>query len=167
MLIFLDTEFTRLTYPDLISVGMVTEDGRGLYSERNDFHAKDCSLFVQETVLPLLGRIPGATCSRMDLTHRLREWLAQFPEPPTFVFDSHHDWHLLALALLGRPKKDPPGAFGKQLFVDSSVFAHPAFEAAAHAAYTEELPIHHALADARALMAGYRAWSSATGGTRL
>nr|WP_315430377.1 3'-5' exoribonuclease [uncultured Albidiferax sp.] len=159
MLVFLDTEFTKLDRLDLISLALVAEDGREFYCERNDFYPKDCSDFVKQTVLPLLGRIPGAACTRMELTHRLRDWVGQFAEPPTFVFDSSKDWHLLAVAMLGRPQKKPPGDFGKQLYVDSAAFAHPVFEKASNAAYSPDLPMHHALADARSLKAGYRAWS--------
>ena len=35
---------------------------------------------------------------------------------------------------------------------------HPVFEKAQNLIYTQDWPPHHALADARALMAGYRAW---------
>lgn len=157
-MIFLDTEFTKLDHSDLISLALVAEDGREFYAERNDFDPKQCSEFVRQTVLPLLGRVPGAACSRMDLTHRLRDWVGKFSEPPTFVFDSEKDWHLLAVAMLGRPQKKPPGDFGKPLYLDSAVFSEPTFRRGADEAYTQELSIHHALADARALMAGYRAW---------
>ena len=93
-----------------------------------------------------------------ELTDRLREWFAQLPELATIVFDYELDWLLLAVAMLGRPKKDPPGGFAKKLHLDSSVITHPAFEKASNQAYGQEWPAHHALADARALMAGYRAW---------
>lgn len=159
MLIFLDTEFTKLERPDLISLALVAENGCEFYAERTDYDPRQCSEFVREHVLPLLGRVEGAGCSRMDLTHRLRDWVAQFSEPATFVFDSPKDWHLLAVAILGRPKKTPPGDFGKQKFLDSSVFSHALFEKASSSTYTPELPEHHALADARALRAGYTAWA--------
>ena len=157
MLIFLDTEFTKLERPDLISLALVADDGREFYAERNDYDPKQCSDFVRQTVLPLLERVPGAACSRMDLTLRLRDWVGQFSEPATFVFDSEKDWHLLAVAMLGRPQKKPPGDFEKPLYLDSAIFSAPAFKRASDEAYTQELPIHHALADARALMAGYQA----------
>lgn len=119
--------------------------------------------FVHQNVLHLLGRVPGAVCTRMELTHRLRDWVGQFLAPATFVFDSKHDWQLLAVVMLGRPQRNPPGNFGKQLFLDSTVFVHPRFVAASKRAYTEELPMHHALADACALVAGYSAWIAVSG----
>jgi hypothetical protein len=67
MLIFLDTEFTSFDHPELISMGLVGEDGREFYAERTDYQRDACSDFVLETVLPLLGRVPGAACSRSEL----------------------------------------------------------------------------------------------------
>ncbi|MEO8119745.1 MAG: hypothetical protein ABI606_10535 [Rhodoferax sp.] len=158
MLIFLDTEFTKFNCPDLISIGLVAEDGREFYAERTDYHRDDCSKFVRETVLPLLGRVPGAACSRSELTDRVREWFGQLPEPATIIFDFETDWLLLAVALLGRPQKNPPNTFGEKLHLDSYAITHPVFEQALNSTYTDEWPLHHALADARALGAGYRAW---------
>jgi hypothetical protein len=60
MLVFLDTEFSDFTRPDLISLALVAEDGREFYAERTDYTATRCTEFVRETVLPLLGRVPGA-----------------------------------------------------------------------------------------------------------
>jgi hypothetical protein len=57
MLVFLDTEFTDFVRPELISIALVAEDGREFYAERTDYRHDDCSDFVRETVLPLLGRV--------------------------------------------------------------------------------------------------------------
>jgi hypothetical protein len=160
MLIFLDTEFTKFQYPELISIGLVAEDGREFYAERTDYNDCECSDFVRETVLPLLGRVPGAACSRSELTDRVRGWFGRLPEPATIIFDFETDWLLLAVALLGRPQKNPPNTFGEKLHLDSYAITHPVFEQALNSTYTDEWPLHHALADARALMAGYRAWRS-------
>ena len=106
MLVFLDTEFTKFAHPDLISLALVAEDGREFYAERTDYRNNECSGFVQETVLPLLGRVPGAACNSRELTDRVRAWFAALPEPATVIFDFKTDWHLLAVAMLGRPKKN-------------------------------------------------------------
>ena len=36
MLVFLDTEFTDFVRPDLISIALVSEDGREFYTERTN-----------------------------------------------------------------------------------------------------------------------------------
>jgi hypothetical protein len=64
MLAFLDTEFTDFVRPDLISIALVGEDGQEFYAERDGYYQTDCSGFVRQIVQPLLGRVPGAACSR-------------------------------------------------------------------------------------------------------
>ena len=72
MLVFLDTEFTDFTWPNLISLALVSEDGREFYAERTDYHRDDCSQFVRDNVQPLLGRVPGAACTNKELTDHVR-----------------------------------------------------------------------------------------------
>ena len=57
MLIFLDTEFTDFPESecDLISIGLVDENGREFYAESTQFRREACSDFVVDVVLPLLG----------------------------------------------------------------------------------------------------------------
>ena len=50
MIIFLDTEFTDFVRPDLISIGLVIEDGREFYAERTDYRPDTCSDSVRESV---------------------------------------------------------------------------------------------------------------------
>ena len=158
MLIFLDTEFTNFARPDLISLALVSEDGREFYAERTDYRKDDCSDFVRETVLPLLGRVLGAACSRPELTRRVRQWFEALPEPATIVFDYERDWLLLADAYLGSEHQKPPANVGETLHLDRFAITHPIFERAQNLNYTQDWPPHHALADAWALMAGYRVW---------
>lgn len=79
MLVFLDTEFTDFAKHDLISLALVTEDGREFYAERTDYRKNECSAFV--------------------LADRVQAWFAALPEPATIIFDFETDWHLLAVAL--------------------------------------------------------------------
>ena len=56
MRFFLDTEFTCLVRPQLISIGMVSEDGQEFYRELKDtWTLAGCSLFVMGWVLPWLS----------------------------------------------------------------------------------------------------------------
>ena len=158
MLVFLDTEFTDFARPGLISLGLVAEDGREFYAERTDYHRDACSAFVRETVQPLLGRVPGAACSRSELTERLHVWFEQLPEPATIIYDFEGDWLLLVDAILGPNYRAIPVNFGEPLHLGNSSITHPVFEQALNFTYTQDWPPHHALADARALKAGYRAW---------
>ena len=154
MLVFLDTEFSDFAKPDLISLALVAEDGREFYAERTDYRQNECSAFVQEIVLPLLGRVPGAACDSAELALRLRTWFHALPEPSIIIFDYQTDWDLLAGAMPGRPLD----SFATPLYLNGYAITHPIFEQAQNLTYTQAWPPHHALADARALRAGYRAW---------
>ena len=158
MLIFLDSEFTDFARPGLISLALVAEDGREFYAERTDYDRDACSEFVQKNVVPILGRVPGAACNQTELTERLHAWFEQLPEPATIIYDFEGDWLLLVDAILGRPFRNPPTNFGERLHLGNSSITHPVFERAQDNTYSPDWPIHHALADARALMAGYRTW---------
>jgi hypothetical protein len=156
MLVFLDTEFTDFARPDLISIALVAEDGGEFYAERTDYRREECNDFVREAVLPLLGRIPGVECDRAELTVRLYHWFDQLPEPAIVVYDFEGDWLLLADAFLDCRR--PPANVGEKLHLDGFAVTHPLFLEAQNRNYSQEWPAHHSLADARALMAGYRAW---------
>jgi len=150
MRIFVDTEFTDFVQIDLISIALVSEDGREFYAERNDYRAEDCSDFVREAVLPLLGRIEGATCNRPELTQRLRAWFEELPEPATLLFDYFADWELLADAFLGDEYDQPPKNVGEKQMLTNEFLANPIFQRALYNSFTPEWPAHHALVDARA-----------------
>jgi hypothetical protein len=160
MLIFIDTEFTDFVHTDLISIALVADDGREFYAERTDYRADDCSDFVRSTVLPMLGRVAGAACTRAQLTHRLRAWFEALPEPATLVFDYFSDWELLIDAFLGDEFDKPPANVGDKLLLVADIINDSAFQTAFNQAFTRKWPSHHSLADARALRAGYQAWSA-------
>ena len=79
MQVFFDTEFTTLDkdhgYPFLISIGLVSHDGREFYAELSDtWHRGFCSQFVIETVLPLLQG-GEYLMTEAKLAFSLRDWL--------------------------------------------------------------------------------------------
>src|SRR6266571_5709583 len=99
MLIFLDTEYTDSLDCDLISVGMVSEDGQHeLYVERSDYQVEWCNSFVHAAVLPKLGSA-GPALDRLQLADRLAAWFATLPRSVTVACDSFTDWELLLDAL--------------------------------------------------------------------
>ncbi len=74
------------------------------------------------------------------------------------VFDFEGDWLLLADAWRGAAHEQAPLHVGDKLLLAGHTITHPVFEKALNNAYSQDWPPHHALADARALMAGFRAW---------
>lgn len=157
MLIFIDTEFTDFVQIDLISVALVAEDGREFYAERTDYRHEDCNDFVRAAVVPVLGRVAGAACTRTELTNRLRAWFGALAAPATLVFDYSSDRDLLVDAFLGDEFDTPPANVGAQLLL-GEIGADPVYQAALNRAYVPGWPRHHALADARAMRSGYQAW---------
>ncbi len=91
MRIFIDTEFTDHTHPDLISIGIAAEGGQVFYAERTDYRYEDCSTFVRNEVIPLLGRELQATCTAAELSGRLYEWFRILPEAATVFYDFETD----------------------------------------------------------------------------
>lgn len=94
--IFVDTEFTDLLHCDLLSIGLVTEDGAEFYAERSDADLGLCSDFARVAVLPQLGQDPAVACTEEELARRLNVWLEQFkPRAPLVVSVDHPtDWEL-------------------------------------------------------------------------
>ena len=149
MKIFLDTEFTDFVHPSLISLGMVTAAGDEFYIEV-PYPDDECSAFVREAVIPLLGQFPGAMCSRDELTNRLMKWLmAIHAQHGDFeiCFDFQTDWDLFIDALDYQVPK-----WCGQRQVNRNINELLCYE------YYKKnaLPEHHALYDARANRFAYR-----------
>lgn len=160
MFVFLDTEFTDFVNPKLLSLALVGEDGREFYAERMDYDPTVCSDFVRDAVLPLFGRVPGTSCNSEQFTARVRDWFEQLREPVTVLFDYCADRDLLNRIASGYPSADlgPPANVSQKIQLWENTVCDPIFVQAATGTYSDQWPRHHALADARALMAGYRAW---------
>jgi len=157
MLIFLDTEYTDSVQIDLISIGMVAEDGSAeFYAERCDYPAEDCNAFVRVAVLPLLDAPPGQVLTRDALAARLRAWFASLPHEVAIGCDDRTDYELLVDALDGELPANIVGILDvRPTTADAKVFHLAASQY--HAAPGH--PWHHALHDAKAIRAGWLALS--------
>lgn len=154
MLLFLDTEYTDPLNIDLISVGLVSEDGKQeFYCERIDFEKSWCNGFVQTAVFAHLGDSSAIQADRAGLRAQLSEWFATLPRSVTVACDSFTDWELMLDALDGKKPGNVSGRFDLRSLVDNSTF-HKAV-----CSYHEKPghPWHHALHDARAHRMGWMA----------
>ena len=152
MLIFFDTEFTDLNIdPKLISIGLVSEDGREFYAELSDTYVpKECGDFAREAVLPLLQ---GGNF-RMDFNTLIRllgNWIEGFEQPVQLATDSlSWDWPWIG-KLFGTPGTWPSN-LDKKLATSRDVT--PLFSAIlvekAFCSHVPRLRRHHALDDAKA-----------------
>jgi len=115
MLLFLDTEFTDFLYADLISIGLISEDGLEFYAERNDYDRTGCSAFVKEAVLPRLGAASAQVGTESEIGNALQAWLGQF-DTAEVCFDYTLDWEFF-VGLVRDPDhyKLPPGVVGRNI----------------------------------------------------
>ncbi len=107
MRIYFDTEFTGLRKDTtLISIGIVSEDGRTFYAETTDYNQSQIDDWLRENVLKHL-RFGGLTSTPViDLEHydmcgpcfmireKLTEWLAQFETIEVWSDCLAYDWVL-------------------------------------------------------------------------
>lgn len=159
--LFLDTEWADPQGQELVSLALVSEDGlQEFYAEIDPLPAV-ATEFVREAVYPLLDR-GGVALSKIDFTTRLRAFLASVQEP-CLLADYPNDLLLVKAALAGFDLDDvaaqacgpiPRPILGQmlkdgitQLVLEDYFTAHP--DAARRR--------HHALVDAKALCATWRA----------
>lgn len=157
MRIYYDTEFGNLDGNldwDMVSAGFVAENGEEFYVEITDFLRENCTPFVVEVVLPLLGkgdRIP----ERMPGCHfgwRLCNWLAQFGENIELVSDNAVDWQIVFAYAYGEFAAQPYKVQG-QVWLPNEALRAPL--QAVETGFWQANPgmQHHALYDARGLKA--------------
>lgn len=103
--VFFDTEFTDLhplKEPKLISVGLVSDDGREFYAELTDtYQIADCSDFVIANVLPLLEWKRGNHAASMleaQCASRLQVFIESLGEGEVVLRSDapSYDWPLVA-----------------------------------------------------------------------
>lgn len=138
--VFVDSEFTNLVEPRLISIGAVATDATAFYCELTSFPEDACSDFVRARVLPLLD---GDGVPHPVAGESFARWLRDRSAagPVTIVSDSGFDRWAIA-DLLGH--EDLPERVTWQRV--------PVPQERVNAAASElGLRRHHALDDARAL----------------
>lgn len=171
-MVFLDTEFTDLRSPALLSFAMVSLSGPEIYAEldlvldpigQDRFRA--ASEFTRATVVPQFGRLPKSKCSASELGYRAGEWLiaraADAGGQITVAYDYDDDFALLRDAMMEtslwervRPLLVPENVDSLTGRVEGGRAAEASW---LESSLYRELERHHALADALALRAAWRA----------
>lgn len=162
--LFLDCEWADVMGADLVSLALVSADGRQLFYAERDPLPECPTDFVRAAVYPLLER-GSAALSDAAFTSELRRFLRGI-ERPYVLFDYHNDGALLQYVLAGFDLSDdqasacgpiPSPVMTKMVreglmtrVLEAWFEAHP--EASARR--------HHAAVDAEALR---QAWLAATG----
>lgn len=162
MLVFLDTEFTDFADCELISIGMITEDGcHELYLEVQDFRREACNYFVQSTVWAHLGKFPRAIVPKAEINAHLRAWFSTLGDI-TLAYDSQRDIDLLTVALGGGWPSNIIGYLDLRAAMESEIF-----QITATKDHSEQRPWHHALFDSKAHRAGWLAFVDAQHGCEV
>jgi hypothetical protein len=133
---------TDLVDMDLVSIGLVEDDGRSFYAERDDFDVVFCSDFVREIVLPMLPEPGALVFSRKGLRKAVETWLAPYhQDEATICYDYSGDWARLwdlydwQVAPWLKPR---------------NIWENLDMVARSHSCAVNGIPEHHALNDARA-----------------
>jgi len=94
MIYFLDTEFTNLPWisrPQLISIGLVKENGESYYACLNDFSLERASDFVREKVLPSLECVAVRKSSH-DVAQEILNFVNEYSPTKIYcVFPTEND----------------------------------------------------------------------------
>lgn len=88
-------------------------------------------------ILPMLGRVAGAACTRTELTGRLRTWFATLPEPAKLVFDYQVDCDLLVDAFMGDGFDSPPPNMGDKLRFTADMVSDPVYQYAQNRTFAQ------------------------------
>ena len=149
MLGFIDTEYTNFHAPGLISIRLVAETGEEGYFEV-ECDANECSEFVHNVMVPLLGREPNAIVPKYRLSVQLATWVEMVKlrrQGITICYDHQTDWDLCITALDYRVPS----------WVESRNFCYEIGDLLYQDFFAREgLPEHHALNDARANAYAFR-----------
>jgi len=162
--LFLDTEWADVIGSELVSLALVSEDGRHVfYAERDPLPGAPTD-FAKHVVYPLLDR-GTAAMSDVAMTTALRAFLASVPEP-YILADYPNDLQLVAYVLAGFDLPDDqtqtcgptPRVVLTCMRKEGLIAIRLEDWFSAHA--EEAARRHHALVDAQALR---MAWLATTG----
>ncbi|MBB2487006.1 hypothetical protein H5407_17390 [Mitsuaria sp. WAJ17] len=171
MIVFLDTEFTDLLRPELLSMGLVSLDGREHYVELNlssevgIARRRAASKFVLfEGVLDQWDKVANAASTEWEMGRRTGEWLLSMSEEASarveVAFDYPADFELLALSVRNAGLWEQVRESVLPVNI-GALSGSPTGEIAAEECFRDlrkrGLGRHHALADALALRAAYQA----------
>lgn len=152
MLIFFDTEFTDLV-PDakLVSIGLVSEDGREFYAELSDtYKPRDVGDFAIDAVIPLLEG-GDYLMTKAQFRVSFGKWIKSFAQSVKLATDSlAWDWPWIQ-EIFDRDGSWPNNLDGKPLLLTMNYLNdYDGFVLACEEAFANGLRRHHALDDAKA-----------------
>jgi hypothetical protein len=94
---FIDTEFIERgsRHPiELISIGIVAEDGREFYTISSEFNPEHASQWVKDNVITKLGDYEGLTASLSQISEAIQEFCdpSKYDKPEFWGYYCDYDW---------------------------------------------------------------------------
>ena len=90
---YLDTEFIeRPGFLQLISIGIVAQDGREFYAVSNEWQRKDCNDWVADNVLPYLGIDFSRWESHDTIAQLILSFIGDDANPEFWAYYADYDW---------------------------------------------------------------------------
>lgn len=168
--VFLDCEFTSFDQPKLISIALITEDGKqSFYAELTDtYRPADCSEFVIDNVLPLLDAkefsLPengdySVVHSKMTFSQcseYLKRWVEYLNDKVVIFNDAaHFDFTLLTQVLYD----NWPSQLRKKChqIASRTQVGQERYEKTTKDEFKKGFRQHHALDDAKVMILAYKA----------
>jgi hypothetical protein len=169
MIAFLDTEFTDLIHPKLLSIGAATLDGREHYveldmaTEIGQARLKASSDFVRyDGILDMWGLVLGASATYDQMGLRTADWLLQLASESggrvVIAYDYSTDYQLMEYAIRDCGLWDRVRKVVSPINIGECTGTPEGGSAAGECfqlMHKRGLARHHALADAMALRAAY------------
>jgi hypothetical protein len=171
-LFFLDVKFTNTMKPQMLSMGMAVAGFKiaeqyfelDLNSPEGKERSADASEFVHEFVLPQWGRVPSC-CQAAEIATRASRWVVHVMGRATGAIMVAYDESIaVELWLAAVDGSDELGKFAERIqweplwHLRSDTFARAARDDSLAASWKSSgIEAHHALAEARALRAGFLA----------
>ena len=161
--IFVDTEFTSLKKPQLISIAMICGEHE-FYRELSDFDAARCSPFVVTYVLPHLSA-PAQRKNKKEVASEVGRWIDELEVHCYLVSDApHKDMPLVSRLLQEWPARLSQTVVwfptqGERTEWSEDRHQHRVIARMVEVTYQTALKngqAHHALNDARALAAAWK-----------
>lgn len=143
---FLDTEFIERGSKrpiELISIGIVSEDGREFYRENSVSLARRWSPWLESNVLPHLSRTPDVLMKPPRIASDILAFVGNDSAPEFWGYYSDYDW-VVVCQLFGDMNQKPP-RFPYRCNDLRQALDH---EALHHISQPDDAS-HHALEDAR------------------
>lgn len=151
--LYLDCEWADVLASELVSIALVSADElHSFYAERDPLPTNPAP-WVRSVVYPLLER-GSAALDDGTLTHRLRDFLAGFPNP-CIHYDFGHDRALCQYVIDGLDVPEPTGPITTVTWVRLDGL-HSELERWWQAHPEQQPRRHHALIDAMALRGAAR-----------